>query len=94
MLPSGSLPISNRRLVAAEDEKRERETLDLLFHLFTHSLVDSCMCSDWGLNPQPFCIGRTLEPTELAGQGSNVEKNVKVTAVNPVETLCLLGFWS
>lgn len=60
MLPSGSLPISNRRLVAAEDEKRERETLDLLFHLFTHSLVDSCVCSDWGLNMQLWCTGMML----------------------------------
>ena len=31
--------------------ERERNT-DLLFHLFLHSLDDSCMCPDWGLNPE------------------------------------------
>ena len=30
-----------------------RET-DLLFNLLTHSLVDSCMCLDWGSTPQPW----------------------------------------
>ena len=34
------------------ERERERER-DLLFHLFLHSLVDSCMCPDQGLNPQP-----------------------------------------
>ena len=44
---------------------RERERdIDLLFHLFMHSLVDSWMCPDWGLNPQPWGTGRTLEPAE------------------------------
>ena len=35
---------------------KERETernINLLFHLVIHSLVDSRMCPDWGLNPQP-----------------------------------------
>ena len=36
--------------------KRERK-IDLLFYLFMHSLVDSCMGSDWGSNPQPWCMG-------------------------------------
>ena len=30
------------------EEETEGETD--LFHLFIHSLVDSCMCADWGLN--------------------------------------------
>lgn len=33
--------------------ERERELLDLLFHLFMHSLFGSCMCPDQELNPQP-----------------------------------------
>ena len=27
------------------------KSIDLLFHIFIHSLVDSCECPDWGLNP-------------------------------------------
>ena len=27
--------------------------MDLLFHFFTHSLVDSCVCPDQGSNQQP-----------------------------------------
>ena len=41
-----------------------------LFHLFMHSLVDSCTCPDWGSNPQPWCIRTMLKPTELFSQGS------------------------
>ena len=37
-----------------EGVEREREiNIDLLFLLFMHSLVDSCMCPDWGSNSQP-----------------------------------------
>ena len=32
----------------------EREGNIDLFHLFVHSLVDSYMCPDQGLNPQPW----------------------------------------
>ena len=35
---------------------RERE-IYLLFHLFIYSLVNSCLCADWGLNLQPWHIG-------------------------------------
>ena len=35
--------------------------ISLLFHLFMHSLVDSCMCLDGGLNPQPWQV----EPATL-----------------------------
>ena len=45
------------RLVLRERE-RERN-IDLLF-FFVHSLVDSCMCPDGGLNPQSWHIGMTL----------------------------------
>ena len=38
---------------------RERE-IDLLFHLPMRSLVVSCMCPDWGSNPQPWCVRTTL----------------------------------
>ena len=47
---------------------RERN-MDLLLHLFMHSLVDSCRCPDQGLNPQPWHIRTTLSPTELPRQG-------------------------
>ena len=40
--------------------ERERETPTLLFHLFVCSLVDSCMCPDQGLNPQPWHTGTML----------------------------------
>ena len=43
---------------------------DLLFHLFMHSLVNSCMCPDRGLNPQPWCMGMMLESTKPPNQGS------------------------
>ena len=39
--------------------ERERN-INLLFHLLMHSLVDFCMCPDWGLNLQPWCIGMML----------------------------------
>ena len=40
------------------ERKRERErNIDMLFHLVMHSLVDSCMCSDQGWNPQPWHMG-------------------------------------
>ena len=56
--------------------QREEER-DLLFHLFVHSLLDSCMYPDWRLNPQPWCIRTTLQPTELPiqGQGFSVLYN-------------------
>ena len=40
--------------------QREREiekNTELLFHLFMHSLVDSCVCPDWGSDMQPRLIG-------------------------------------
>ena len=39
-------------------DKRKRN-IDMFFHLFIPSSVASCMCRDWGSNPQPWCI-RTL----------------------------------
>ena len=40
---------------------RERQTeVDLLFHLFMHSLVASCMCPGGRLSPRPWCIGTVL----------------------------------
>ena len=41
------------------ERERERE-INLFFHLFIYSLVNSCMCPDWGLNLQPCCIGIIL----------------------------------
>lgn len=51
-------------------EREEKRNIDLLFHLFTNLLFDSCMCSDGGgggLNPQPWCVGITCCPTERPG---------------------------
>ena len=36
---------------------REKNT-ELLLHFFMHSLVDSFMCPDQGLNPQPWNMGQ------------------------------------
>lgn len=37
-----------------ERQEREREgNVDLLFHLFMHSLGEVSMCPDWGSNLQP-----------------------------------------
>ena len=35
---------------------RERD-IDLLFHVFMHSLVTSCVCPDQELHPQPWYMG-------------------------------------
>ena len=34
----------------------EKERNINLFLLFMHSLVDSCMCPDWGSNSQPCSV--------------------------------------
>ena len=37
-----------------EQKRREaKQSIDLLFHLFMHSLVDSLMCLDWTSNQKP-----------------------------------------
>ena len=59
----GTIKYVNRRFLFFElilERERERNT-DLLFHLFMHSLVDSCMClPDWGSYLQPWHMGTTL----------------------------------
>ena len=47
------------REARGRDWQTDRHT-NLLLHLFMHSLVDSCMCPDQGLNLQPWLIGMTL----------------------------------
>ena len=42
------------------ERERERD-IDVLLHLFVHSLAASCVCPDWGLRSQP-----GIEPTALA----------------------------
>ena len=54
--------------------ERERER-DLLFHLFLHSLVDSCMCTDQVLNLQRWHMEIMLKSTELLVQGFNSSFN-------------------
>ena len=34
-----------------ERERKKERNISLLFHLFMHSLVDSCMCHDQGIQP-------------------------------------------
>ena len=58
------------------ERERERE-IDLLFHLSTHSLADSCVRPDWGWNPQPWHIGTTFYPTELPSQGYGTFRSSK-----------------
>ena len=43
-----------------EGERKVERNIDLLFHLFMHWLVESSMCPDLGLNPQPWCTGTML----------------------------------
>ena len=45
------------------ERERERE-INLLFHLFMHSLVDSWICHDWGWNPKPWHIRTMVQPPE------------------------------
>ena len=40
--------------------KQRERNIYLLFHLFMHSLVDSCTCPEGGLNPQPWRVGMML----------------------------------
>ena len=51
--------------------ERERD-INLLFHLFMHSLVASCMGPDPGSNLQPWFIRMMLLPTEPPGQSLKV----------------------
>ena len=52
----------------------------MLFHLFMHSRVASCVCPDQGSNWQPWRIEITLQPAELHGQdkpGYSLKKKKK-----------------
>ena len=46
--------------LGTEEEKKREKNTNLLFHLLTHPLVESCMCPDQGLNLQALCIGMML----------------------------------
>ena len=50
----------NSGLGEREEGKGRERNIDLLFHLFMHSLVDSRMCLDQGSNPQPWRIWMML----------------------------------
>ena len=41
-------------------ERKRKRNIGLLFHLFMHSLVDSCTCPGQGSNLQPWCTGLML----------------------------------
>ena len=48
----------------------EREkNINLLFYLFMHSLISSCMYPDQRSNPQLWHIGKMFWPSDLPGQG-------------------------
>lgn len=42
--------------------EREKRNIHPLSQPFMHLLVDSSACLDQRLNPQPQCIGTTLQP--------------------------------
>ena len=56
-------------LIWEEMGQRHRDRCVVLFHLFMYSLVDSCMCPDWGSNPQPWSMETMLLPTERLQPG-------------------------
>ena len=41
-------------------KRKGKRNIDLLFHLFMHSSVDSCTCPEWGSNLQPWHTRMTL----------------------------------
>ena len=54
-------------LIFRERRAGGKRNIDLLFHLFMHSLVASCMCPDQGSNLQLWHVG--AKPAKLSGQG-------------------------
>ena len=74
----------------------------MLFHLFLHSLVDSCMCPDQRLNPQPSCVrddalsSCTSWPRSEGVQSFEVyqwligKMEVRETSNGPTNVVCLL----
>ena len=50
-------------------EREKERSIDLLFYLFMHSSVASCMCPNRGSNLQLWCIEMMLQPTELPSEG-------------------------
>ena len=40
--------------------REKEEENNVIFYSFMHSLIDSYMCPDWGLNMQPWCMGMML----------------------------------
>ena len=43
-----------------EAEEGEERDMDQFVVPLTYSLLDSCVCPDWGSNLEPWCIGATL----------------------------------
>ena len=71
------------------ERERERNT-DLLFHLFMHSLVDSCMCSDWGSNSQSWYMGRCSNQLSYPARATNVLSCIKYFKVKILRYLNIL----
>ena len=62
-----------------EQEERKKRNIKLLSHLFMHSLVDSCIYPDRGLNLQPWHIGMMFKPT-TTWPGPKMRKYLKTRA--------------
>ena len=50
-------------------ERKGNRNINLLFHLFIHSVVTSCRCPAWVSNSQPWRISTTLWLAELPDPG-------------------------
>ena len=66
----------------------------MLLHLFMHSLVESCVCSDQGWNPQTL-VYQDDAPTNLATQpGHDISIYISfVGVVRLKDLLFLIGFY-
>ena len=80
------------QLILGREKGRGRErSSDLLFHLFMHSFVDSCMCPDQGLKVQPWHIRTMLQPPKLSSQGESPLLFICLSK-SPVQSIPLPSF--
>ena len=71
------------------EREGEREIV-WLFHLFMHSLVDSCMCPYQGLNPQTHNLGILGQCSNQLSYPARVEKLFKSQTSQDFTQLCLV----
>ena len=65
-------------LFFSEGEGERERNIDLLSHLFMHSLVASCMYPDQRLNLQPWPIRTTLLRAELSATWPGLDRSLKL----------------